>query len=252
MEECYYDEYSRIEREHWWFQARRIILTRVIDSAVDRASAHANRKMRILDLGCGTGESVRHLSQWGEVVALDYNPSALAYCRSKGLRGLVRGDALKLPFGEDTFDLVCGLDILEHLDNERQALREMRRVCRPEGQILITVPAMPILWGEHDELNHHMRRYRKSRLSTVLADAGLQHHLLSYFNTLLFLPTLAVRLARRFLSRVRSTHAPVSDFSYSSGGRLAPWLRRLFALEAPLIGRCPLPVGVSLLCLAHK
>lgn len=247
MESCYYTEYNRIEREHWWFQARRSILTHVIDRAVD-----PGRRLRILDLGCGTGESVRHLSRWGDVVALDDNPEALAYCREKRLSCLVRGDALRLPFAEDAFDLVCGLDILEHLNDERSALSEMRRVCRPDGRILLTVPAMPVLWGEHDELNHHLRRYRQGQLARALGSVGLEVDLITYFNTLLFAPTLAVRLWRRVRRHLRPGRPPVSDFSYSSAGALAPVLRALFGAEAPLVGRIPLPVGVSLLCLASK
>lgn len=247
MEACYYTEYDRIEREHWWFQARR----RILDSVLQRI-AGGRRPVRILDLGCGTGESVRHLSRWGTVYGIDASPEALGFCANKGLDRLVRGDALRLPFADDAFDLVCGLDILEHLCDERAALAEMRRVCRPEGSVLLTVPAIPLLWGEHDELNHHLRRYRKAGLRRVVSEAGLRGQMVTYFNTLLFPPTLAARLTRRLLRRLCPDRPPVSDFSYSDGGCLRPVLRGLFSIEAPLIGRLPMPVGVSLMCIATK
>ncbi|HOA74764.1 MAG TPA: methyltransferase domain-containing protein [Phycisphaerae bacterium] len=246
MEPDYYDEYSRIEREHWWFQARQTIVGRLIDRTVGR-----NRSLRILDLGCGPGESVRRFSTWGRVVGLDYSAKALSYGRCSGLRELVQGDAARLPFADASFDLVCALDILEHLHVDAAALAEMRRVCRPDGHVLITVPALPILWSEHDEINHHLRRYRRSELAEACRKAGLVCQTVSYFNTLLFPSILATRFVRRALRSLRPPTKPTSDFSYFTNGLMCRLLRGIFGFESHLVGRLPLPIGSSLLCLAR-
>jgi SAM-dependent methyltransferase len=247
MEERYYAEYSRIEREHWWFQARRSILghllNRMIEPGID---------CRILDIGCGTGASSGHLSQWGDVTAFDISSSALSFCQRSMFHSAVQGDAMYLPFADDSFDLVCGLDMLEHLADDHAALAEILRVCRPGGQVLITVPAMQLLWSDHDVLNHHFRRYRRPQLSQLVADAGLRIDLITYFNTLMFPPILSIRLIGRLVRRLRPRREIVSDFAHSSAGVFASVLRRVFALEGPLLGRVPMPVGVSLVCLARK
>ncbi len=245
MEAHCYHEYNRMEREHWWFQARREILGSVL-----RRLTRGRPRPRILDIGCGTGESVRHLSQFGRVVALDFSDLALTFCRHKKLGNLVQADAVRLPFADGSFDLICGLDILEHLADEQAALAEIRRVCRPGGQILLTVPALPMLWSRHDVANHHKRRYRKSQLARVLSEANLDCQWLTYFNTFLFAPAFAVRILGRLLRRPVTTENAQMDLACTTGGFLGPLLRRLFAFEAPLVGRVPLPVGVSLLCVA--
>ncbi len=247
MEAHYYLEYSRMEREHWWFEGRRQILGAVIDRLAEPCP-----RPRILDLGCGTGESSRHLSQFGHVTAIDLSELALTFCRHKALPRLVRGDAVHLPFADGSFDLVCGLDILEHLAEEEQALTEMRRICRPGGQILITVPALPILWSRHDVVNHHQRRYRKAGLRSAVARAGLQPEILTYFNTFLLPPALLVRLGSRLASRATPPSETHSDLACSRGGIFSGLLRRVFAMERTLVGRIPLPLGVSLLCVAQK
>lgn len=246
MELSYYDEYSRIEREHWWFQARQSIVGRLLDRTVGRS-----RQLRILDLGCGTGESVRRFSAWGQVVGMDFSSVALRYCRRSGLRHLVQGDAARIPFADASFDLVCALDILEHLHGDATALAEMKRVCRPDGHVLLTVPALPILWSEHDELNHHQRRYRKGDLKTACQYAGLDCRLISYFNTLLFPPILAARLVRRTLRMLHPARPRTSDFACFTNTTVSPLLRAIFEAETLLVGRVPMPLGASLLCLAR-
>ncbi len=247
MEAHYYLEYSRMEREHWWFEGRRQILGSVIDRLTG-----ARRRPRILDLGCGTGESSRHLAQFGRVTSVDLSELALGFCRHKALPRLVRGDAVHLPFAEGAFDLVCGLDILEHLADEERALAEMVRVCRPGGQVLVTVPALPILWSRHDIVNHHQRRYRKGQLRDAVARSGLRPGILTYFNTFLLPPTLLVRLGSRLVSRPAPPSETHSDLACSTGGVFSGLLRRVFAMERGLVGRIPLPLGVSLLCVAKK
>jgi SAM-dependent methyltransferase len=247
MEEFFYAEYNRTEKEHWWFQARRLILGALLDRRIDPHPAR-----HILNIGCGTGESSHHLMRWGDVISFDISSTALSFCGQNGSHRLVQGDAMNLPFADGAFDLVCGLDMLEHLADDRAALAEIHRVCRPGGQVLITVPAIQLLWSDHDVLNHHHRRYYRSRLRHLIVGAGLETDLISYFNTLMFAPILMVRLLNRLIRWLRLKQQVTSDFARGSAGPLAAILRNVFAAEGPLLGRIPMPVGVSIVCIARK
>jgi SAM-dependent methyltransferase len=162
----------------------------------------------------------------------------------------VRADATVPPFAARTFDLVCALDVLEHLADDRAALGAIHHVLKPGGALLLSVPALRVLWGRQDVLAGHHRRYRRHELRERVLAAGFAIERLAWFNTWMFLPILAVRLAMRpFL---RSTgHGTRSDFAVGSG-----WLDRplgaVFGSEAGLVARGVLPIGVSLLCLARR
>jgi SAM-dependent methyltransferase len=241
METDFYAEYNALEGRHWWFIGRRQILLRAIERWT------AVRDGAVLDFGCGTGGMLPHLERFGDVSAVDGDDQAVAFCHQGGreeVRHLPPGQPL--PFAEASFDLVTSFDVLEHIEDDVAALRELARVLRPGGRLIIAVPAFTLLWGDQDVISHHFRRYRWPQLRDRLGAAGLEplHH--SYFNVLLFLPIAMIRLGRRGL---RAPRADRTDF------RLGPpalngLLSRLFAAEAPLVTRRSLPFGVSLLAVA--
>jgi SAM-dependent methyltransferase len=203
----------------------------------------------ILDFGCGTGGLLGDLDRFGHGRAVDGEEQAVRFCearRREGVRHVPVGEAL--PFPEATFDIVTALDVLEHIDNDAAALVDLRRVLRPGGLLLVTVPAFAFLWGDQDEISHHYRRYRAPDLAARLAAAGLRLEHLSYFNTLLFSPIAVVRLLRRL---ARRPSAEKTDFDIGSA-RLNSALGRAFAAEAPLVTRWRIPFGVSLLALARR
>ena len=86
---------------------------------------------------------------------------------------VVASAAEPLPFADGSFDVVCALDILEHLDDDAAAARELERVCKPGGHVIAFVPAFQLLWGYNDEYSHHKRRYVKAELSSLLARAAV-------------------------------------------------------------------------------
>ncbi len=137
--------------------------------------------------------------------------------------------------------------VLEHIEEDGAALRELRRVLRPGGLLLLTVPAVQLLWGDQDEISHHFRRYTDASLRRPLQAAGFVVERSSYFNTLLFAPIAAVRLLRR---AIRPPSAERTDFDLGSV-RLNGVLSRLLSSEAAAVSRTRLPFGVSLLALAR-
>jgi SAM-dependent methyltransferase len=242
MEPQVYARMAAVEDAHWWFVARRRILSEVLRREVDLPS-----DAKLLEAGCGTGGNLAMLARFGTVQA--FEPDAEARRLAGHKAGVeVRDGRLPeaLPFAPGGFDLVAALDVVEHLDDDLASLRALGTQLKPGGWLLLTVPAFPFLWGRHDETHHHRRRYRRAGLTRVLSDAGLKPVKVTYFNSLLFPLIAGVRSAKTLLGR---EGAPEDALPPPLVNRL---LCGIFASERHLIGRVPLSVGVSLLALARK
>jgi SAM-dependent methyltransferase len=238
-----------VEDVHWWFVGRRRILLQLLDRYVgnDRTAGR-----RILDVGCGTGTMLTHLAAYGHVQGIDVDEEAVGYCRDRGLTDVRLGAAESLPFDDASFDVVTALDVVEHLDDDVAALREMNRVLRRGGHLLITVPAHRFLWGDQDEVNLHKRRYVAGEVRDRLSAAGFEVRRLTHINVYLFAPIAAARLARRVQRRLLPKTTVRSDFSYPAPRPLNFVLSGIFGAEASVVSRLDFPFGVSIVALARK
>jgi len=234
-------QYSNLEQWHWWFRGRRRILEVVL-----RRELSGRASLSIASLGCGPAEGLTWLmplaGSKGRVVGIDADPLH-ARRLGPGLQFVV-GNLEAAPLASGSFDVVLALDVLEHLDDDAAGLREAARLLLPGGLLLVTVPAFPSLWGRQDTISDHRRRYTKRTLRHAFARAELPRPRVMYFNTLLFPPIAAIRWFRRVLS---FAHRRRSDFDDAHPGLTNEVLAGVFAMERHLIGRMPLPVGVSLL-----
>ena len=244
MDEQFYREYAEIEDTHWWFRGRRAIFEHILRPFEPRAG------MRILDIGFGTGAMLGFLARYGDVIGMDMSADAIRFARTRCDRPMLLGDITAVPLQPRSVDLVTAFDIVEHVDDDRVALAELARVCRPGGHTLLTVPAFRFLWGNQDVISHHKRRYTLAQLRARVEDAGFRVVTISYFNALLFPIIAAVRVGRRL--RGRTPDVVESDFTMTKPGLVNDALTRLFASERLVISRMRLPVGVSLLCLAER
>ncbi|UGS37863.1 class I SAM-dependent methyltransferase [Capillimicrobium parvum] len=244
MEERFYAEYFEIEDRHWWFLGRR----RIILSELARALAPApGGTRRLLDVGCGTGTMVRELGRFGRAEGLDADPQAVAFCAKRGLTSVARLEGGRLPHEDASLDVVSAFDVLEHLDDDAGMAAEMRRVLRPGGTAIVTVPAYRWMWGPQDEISHHRRRYVRRELVALLRGAGLDVRRATYFNTLLFGPIAAVRVLRRD----RGGGELRSDFELGSP-RMNRLLAGAFGSEEALLRRgVSFPFGVSILAIGQ-
>lgn len=249
MKREYYAEYRKVEDVHWWFVGRRRILLQLLGRYI---GPNGMRERRILDVGCGTGTMLTHLASFGRAEGVDIDDEAIGYCRERGLENVRLGEAAALPYEDGTFDLVTALDVVEHLDDDTAALREMRRVLRPGGQLLVTVPAHRFLWGDQDEVNQHKRRYVARELSDRLTESGFDIVRLTYMNALLFPPIAAARLVRRLEHRVRPQTEAQSDFRYPAPAPVNFVLGHVFGAEGVVLRRMNIPLGVSIVALAKK
>lgn len=240
MEASEYETMAALERDHWWFAARR----KIVDALLRRSAVPDGA--RVLEVGCGSGGNLELLSRHGEVWALEMDETARHRAAARGIAREV--DHARLPevepFPGRRFDLIVMLDVLEHIQQDREVLARLRESLAPGGRIMVTVPAFPSLWSAHDEALHHCRRYTRRGLRDVFLAAGLQISYLSYFNVALFLPVAAVRFAGRMLGR-----RGASDLSLPARPVNA-LLRGVFASERAWIGRVRAPFGVSLVAVA--
>jgi SAM-dependent methyltransferase len=238
MDREYELQTHRAEDRHWWYRGRRTVLNRVVEDLGLPGSA------RILDAGCGSGRNMVELSRYGAVSAVELSPPSVELARARDAGEVVEGSVLEMPFADASFDLAASLDVIEHLDDDVGALRELRRVVAPGGALLLTVPAYQWLWSGHDEINHHHRRYTRTSLADAGERAGWHQARTTYFNSLL----LPVAIVLRVLERLSSRPTESSLDLWVPPQPINWLLERPLALEAALIGRRGrIPVGLSLL-----
>lgn len=227
---------------HWWYRGRRCVVGSVLDHTVVPGGFP-----RALDAGCGSGRTLDLLRGYGKPVGIDVDGHSVQVAIARG-HDVHEASVLSLPFGDGVFGLVTCLDVLEHLDDDLAALRELRRVTAPGGALVVTVPAYQALWSAHDERNLHRRRYRARRLAGVAESAGWVVERQTYFNSLLLAPAALVRLAER----VRAGDPESSDLDRTPA-RLDALLEKPMRLEAWLIRRgLRLPAGLSALAVLRN
>jgi ubiquinone/menaquinone biosynthesis C-methylase UbiE len=247
------DEYKflyELEEHHWWFAGMRKIVRALLDSAPAPGSRC------VLDAGCGTGFTMSWLrgsDKETSVYGLDFSADALAYCRQRGEKLLVRGSVGALPFPAQTFDLIVTLDVLDWFSPEQapQPFAELTRVLKEGGLLLVRLPAFQFLRGAHDDAIRTVHRYSSSELDQSLVRQGLLPLRVTYANTFLF-PIAAVwRVLHR--SPQKQAHSDVRPLP-----KYIRWLNPILAwilgVEAGWLRHLPwsLPAGLSVIALARK
>ena len=241
MERKVFEQMAKLDANHWWFTARRRILDGVIERVV-----RPPKDARILELGAGTGHNLGMLSRFGQVEASELDPIARELASERLGRPVVEAALPDLSmFPTDSYDLVALLDVLEHVPDDRSSLRAIHKLLKPDGALLLTVPINPWMWSAHDVAHHHHRRYRKQEIRKLAEDAGYSIDLFSPFNSLLFPPIAAVRLLGKIAKKDDSDDAMPSPV-------VNKLLDGIFGLERGLIGRLPMPFGVSLVAVLRR
>ena len=224
-----------LEERHWWYAERRTVLRAILRGR--RSGGWA------ADIGAAAGGNTRVLGSLGwDPLAFEHSETGAALALSRGLR-VSRADAHHLPLRDGSMSLVTALDVLEHLDDDLRAVRELRRVLRPDGVLVVAVPADPALWSAHDDAVGHLRRYTEESLRTLLTAAGFAVERLWSWNVLL--RPVAV-LQRRYSTGSGLTRLPAPlnaclravvalERVLPVGGRRGV---SLFVVAAPEAGRC--------------
>ncbi|MEP6922745.1 MAG: class I SAM-dependent methyltransferase [bacterium] len=243
MEQHTYPIMFAVEETHWWFVGRRRILSSFVAQILNQPG---KKECQILDVGCGTGANLEMLAEFGQAEGVDVSTEALDFCRARGLRSVRQGEAEHLPYEDSSFDLVTGLDVVEHLDDDLAGLKEMRRVLRPDGRVLIFVPAFMFLWGVQDDISHHRRRYTLAGLKQVVSQAGFAVERATYANITFFGPILLGRWLMR-----ATGFRPASENNLTVGS-LNGLFGKILGAESSFLRHVNLPFGVSIVCVARR
>lgn len=239
MDRIVFDRMADHDTRHWWYRARRDVLSALIER-----HAAPPPGSRVLEVGCGTGHNLAMLGGFGSVDAVEIDDEARAVAE-KRLGRRIGSEPLPELGGVErgVYGLVTALDVVEHVKDDVAALATLGECLTSAGRLLVTVPAWPWMWSAHDEVNHHHRRYTKTTLRDAIEGAGLTLRRIDWFNSALFPPIAGVRLLHRLQGKDDSDDALPSPAVNAA-------LERVFAAERYLIGRVPMPPGVSLAAIA--
>lgn len=242
MDKQIYLQTRDVEDKHWWFAGRRMIIKYVIESLNLLPTAN------ILDVGCGTGGNLTLLSEFGDVTGVELDDIALELACSRHVGKVLKGSLPdRMPFKTQSFDLISILDVLEHIEDDLSSLRSLKTLLTPKGYMLLTVPAFPFLWSQHDTEHHHKRRYRATALERLIRKAGLKIKHLTYYDTWLFPVVVISRILRRIVpSKQVGTDMQIPNYTVNK------LLQAVFGSERHLVNRMKMPFGVSILAVLQK
>jgi SAM-dependent methyltransferase len=239
MERVVYQQMAELDERHWWYRARRKVLAELIRREVRPAPG-----AQILEIGCGTGHNLAMLGEFGHVDGLELDDEARALSEKRLGRKVMRSPLPELAEVPDRhYDLIGAFDVIEHIDDDRAAIASIATKLKPGGKFVMAVPAHQWMWSAHDVVNHHKRRYSKRALRALIDGSPLRLDKIGYLNSLLFPIAVAERAASKLRGKenadVKLPPAPLNAA-----------LEKVFAAERYLVGRLPLPPGLSLFAVA--
>ncbi len=245
-----YELTRSLEETYWWFVARRAIVFDQMQQTLDagRKEKSDNRPLRLMDFGCGTGGTLASLAKIGDAFGMDASETALRFCGERGIQNLFKIDPEKAlstenPFG-DNFDAILMLDVLEHVDDDIGLVRTLGSWLKPDGSLLIAVPAYEWLWSGEDYISNHLRRYTRKSLRNVVLQAGLQVDKITCFNFWLFpLQVLTILMNRIFYPR-SMYESVLKPLPYG----INRFLSRVMESEKRFLRFGMFPFGGSILC----
>jgi len=238
-------EYSRMahhERTYWWHLGRLKIINTYIAN-----HASGKKNMKILNVGCGTGGTLNMLEKFGTVENVDVSDEAIAFMKKSGYK-VKKVEGIKLPYKDNTFDLVGAFDVLEHIEHDEDALKEWLRVLKPGGFVVMTIPAHQWLWSDHDVSLHHFRRYTTKEVKNKAKNAGLHPKRVSYAIAFSVPLIIGFRVMNKLLNRKvdsETSYVPVPKFVNS-------FFTNLLSVEAASHKVIKLPIGTSVIASLEK
>ena len=203
-----------------------------------------------MDVGCGNGLMLKRLSGLGPVEGLEVDTSMLS--ENTPFRERIYTEPLGADIYRDKqYDLITCLDVIEHIQNDRQAVQDMMNMLRPGGALLITVPAFMALWDEHDVINKHYRRYTTGRLRPLIEPHGDILELRYLFGGL-FPPKLGVKLINKMRRKKIPQHGvpnavvcKIMKMACLLEYRLTSWLKPPFGTSVLAVLRKPLTIATA-------
>lgn len=223
---------------HCWLRGKKELIAVLLDKiAID-----SKRKLRILNVGAGSGYDLETLGKYGDVYVIDINKKVLKLIPENLFFEKKFGDACKIPYKSNFFDIVVSFDVIEHIEDDVKATSEIYRVLKKNGYFVFSVPAFQPLFSSHDRVLGHKRRYSKKSIASLLS--GFRSLKLNYWNVIFFPPLAILRILKKNSGKADYTKFPKWLHSFFYAG---------FAIENKLIKHgMPMPAGLSLVGYCKK
>jgi ubiquinone/menaquinone biosynthesis C-methylase UbiE len=247
MNEKLLAKFNEIEKKHWWWEGRRSLIKILLKG---------RRPKKILDVGCGTGETLSYLQTLfpkSKLFGIDTSLMAVSYSRSRGHKNVFKADAGRLPFKSNSFDVVLFLDVLEHIKDDQKAILEAKRVLTNNGLIIITAPGLNFIWSDHDIKQGHQRRYTRRGIKELAKVGKLKISFISYFNFFLSMPIIAIRLLSKIKAFKKLANYDRSvnyDIAHITTANLI--LKYIFIAEIACLKFVKYPIGISIVAKFEK
>ncbi len=240
MNEGLLESFNKVEKIHWWWEGRRELLKLFLTKT---------RPKKILDIGCGTGETLTFLKTIfpnADLFGIDYSSKAVKFSKDRGHKNIFKAGANKLPFKKNTFDVILFLDVLEHIDDDFGAIKEAKRVLKSGGKIIITGPSLNFIWSDHDTNQGHKRRYSRKDLKKLCFDSDLNLKFLASFNFFLSFPIIIIRLLSRIKPlRSFANYSNSLNYDIAYSNPMNSLLKYIFVKEVCTLKYIRYPFGIS-------
>lgn len=236
-----------LEEDYWWFKAKRHLLVKT----VKHLTKDLNCNIRLLDGGCGTGASLLEFQKILPSVGVEKYFDALEFCKQRNLKNILGAELESLPFKKETFDIILALDILEHVDNDIEVLRELSRVGKEKAILIVHVPAFMFLWSDHDLAVEHKRRYTANRIFEQLNNSNFKIRSLSYRLCSFFILGIIKKYFLK-LKRLMYKDSKIKAYRPKPPKFINDILYYIIKIEDYLLNFIRLPFGLSIICIAQK
>ena len=240
MENKNYFDIAVLENTNWWYLGRRDLLDKILLST-------KRKYHNALDLGCGIGTNYELISKYSNnVFGIDISEIAIQFCKQKNYKELYLSDINELKM-HNKFDLIVCMDVLEHIENDINALKKIKSLMLPGGMLFISVPAHKYLWNNNDLFSKHIRRYNIKEIKDKISNCNLAIIIISYWNQFMFIPFLIYKIImfnnKTYKARNNLTIIPE---------KLNILLYWIIQKENKMILKGYIKNGVSIICLAQN
>ena len=251
MENSVYESMYHQEKTHWWFCARRAIVQEVLNQLF-----LPSKNPTLLEVGCGSGGNFDLLKNYGDLYGMEMSEKAIEYAKKNGFEKIRKGKLPKqIAFAKQEFDLILALDVIEHVEEDKESFHALYHSLKKNGFLVFTVPAYSFLWSSHDTMHHHKRRYTKKTLTNIIDPNQYSIEYLSYFQFFLF-PLLCVdRMIFDKLSFLKSknqNHSKKDPKEEIPSFLINRLFQMIFSFESRFIGKKHFPFGSSILGILKK
>jgi ubiquinone/menaquinone biosynthesis C-methylase UbiE len=247
MDPVYHREVYNLEDDYWWFKSKRYLLVRTLRDLAN----YFGQEIRLLDSGCGTGANLREISKFFPSVGVEKYFDGLLLCKNRSLNNVLNGQLERLPFKDESFDVVLAMDVLEHVDDDIEVLKELFRVSKKNGILITHVPAFMFLWSDHDIAVSHKRRYITEKFVKQLEKSNFKVKYINYRLCLFFI----LGILRKYLIKIKKIIKKDREIKSSRPkvGRIINYILYIIVKwEDRLLNYIHPPVGLSIFCIAQK